>query len=33
LVSEVIGFDDLPRALRDLAERRTTGRVVLDPTR
>jgi NADPH2:quinone reductase len=33
LVSEVIGFDDLPRALRDLAERRTTGRVVLDPSR
>ncbi|MDH4362807.1 MAG: NADPH:quinone oxidoreductase family protein [Acidimicrobiia bacterium] len=32
LVSEIVALDDLPRALRDLAGRRTTGRVVLDPT-
>ncbi len=31
LVSEVVSMSDLPRALKDLAERRTTGRVVLDP--
>lgn len=33
LVGEVVGIADLPRALKDLAERRTTGRVVLDPRR
>jgi NADPH:quinone reductase-like Zn-dependent oxidoreductase len=31
LVSEVIGMADLPRALRELADRQTTGRVVLEP--
>lgn len=31
LVSEVIGFDDLPRALERLALRGTTGRLVFDP--
>ena len=31
LVSEVIGFDDLPDALRRLAARRTTGRLVFVP--
>ncbi len=31
LVSEVIGFDDVPRALKDLFDRKTTGRVVFDP--
>lgn len=33
LISEVVDLADLPRALRDLADRKTTGRVVLDPTR
>ena len=27
----VVGFDDLPRALKDLFDRKTTGRVVFDP--
>jgi NADPH2:quinone reductase len=31
-VSEVIGFDALPDALRRLADRRTVGRVVFDPS-
>ncbi len=33
LVSEVVGFDELPRALKDLFDRKTTGRVVFDPRR
>ena len=33
LVSEVVPMADLPDAFRALAERRTTGRVVLDPRR
>jgi NADPH2:quinone reductase len=33
LVGEVVGLEDLPRALRDLAERRTTGRSVMVPAR
>ncbi len=32
LIGELVGMDDLPRALKDLSERNTTGRVVLDPT-
>lgn len=32
LIGETVGFDDLPRALRDLAERRTTGRVIMVPS-
>lgn len=32
LVSRRVGFDDLPVAMLDLAERRTTGRVLFDPT-
>lgn len=32
LVSETFGFDDLPRALKDLYDRKTTGRVVFDPS-
>ena len=32
-VSEVIDFDAVPQALRRLAERQTTGRVVFDPRR
>lgn len=31
LVSEILSLGDLPRGLKDLAERRTTGRLVLDP--
>ncbi len=31
LIGEVVGLGDLPRALEDLASRRTTGRVILDP--
>jgi NADPH2:quinone reductase len=31
LIGERVPMADLPRALRDLAERRTTGRVILDP--
>lgn len=31
LVGERVSMTQLPRALKDLAERRTTGRVVLDP--
>jgi NADPH:quinone reductase-like Zn-dependent oxidoreductase len=27
-VGRVVGFDEIPTALRDLAERRVTGRVV-----
>ncbi len=33
LIGETIAMDDLPRALKDLAERRTTGRVILEPSR
>ena len=33
LISEVIGFDELPAALRRLADRGTTGRVIFDPRR
>lgn len=33
LVDEVIGFDALPGALRRLANRETTGRVVFDPSK
>ena len=32
-ITETIGFDALPDALRRLAERQTTGRVVFDPRR
>ncbi|MCL4144951.1 UNVERIFIED_CONTAM: hypothetical protein GTU68_046438 [Idotea baltica] len=32
LVDEYVTMADLPRALKDLAERRTKGRLVLDPT-
>ena len=31
LISEVIGFDELPRALERLAGRGTTGRLIFDP--
>mgnify|MGYP001828027850 CR=1 FL=1 len=33
LVSETIGMNDLPRGLKDLFDRKTTGRVVFDPRR
>ncbi len=33
LISEVIGFDDLPAAMQRLANRQTTGRLVWDPSR
>ncbi|MEM7276250.1 MAG: NADPH:quinone oxidoreductase family protein [Actinomycetota bacterium] len=32
LIGRTVDMEALPEALRDLAERRTTGRVVLDPT-
>ncbi len=32
LIDGTVGFDDLPTALRDLAERRSTGRLVMDPS-
>jgi len=31
LIGEAVGFEELPRVLRQLAERRTTGRVVMVP--
>jgi|TARA_Y100000310_G_scaffold341105_1_gene439168 NADPH2:quinone reductase len=31
LISQVIGFEALPQALRRLSERRSTGRVIFDP--
>ena len=31
LVSQTVGMADLPRALKDLFERNTTGRVIFDP--
>jgi NADPH:quinone reductase-like Zn-dependent oxidoreductase len=31
LISEVIGFDAVPEALKRLADRGTTGRIVFDP--
>lgn len=31
LIGERVSLEQLPRALKDLAERRTTGRVILDP--
>ncbi len=33
LVSQHLGLHDLPAGLKDLADRKTTGRVVFDPTR
>jgi NADPH2:quinone reductase len=33
LVSETLGMNDLPRGLKDLFDRKTTGRVVFDPRR
>lgn len=33
LVSETIGLAELPRGLKDLADRKTTGRVMFDPRR
>lgn len=32
LVSQTVGFHDLPQAMLDLYERRTTGRVIFDPS-
>lgn len=32
LISEVIGFEALPEALMRLSDRRTTGRIIFDPT-
>ncbi len=32
LISRTVGFTDLPQAMLDLYERRTTGRVIFDPT-
>lgn len=32
LVNSTVGFEGLPEAMRDLYERRTTGRVIFDPT-
>ena len=31
LVSEIVGMAELPRALKDLFDRKTTGRIVFDP--
>jgi NADPH2:quinone reductase len=29
VIGQVVGFDDVPQAIDDLANRRTTGRVVI----